>query len=60
MMTMIQRTKELEKALDAIKNGAKLLKTEYWNKTEYGVEYPQGGYFKITKTTYNKLGFHNY
>jgi hypothetical protein len=55
MMTMIQRTKELEKVLDAIKNGAKLLKTEYWNKTEYGVEYQQGGYFKITKTTYDKI-----
>jgi len=48
-------SKDLEKVLTAIKNGAKVVKKEYWNKTEYGLEYPQGGYVKISKTIYNKL-----
>jgi hypothetical protein len=47
--------KDLQVVLNAIKNGAKVVKKEYWNKTEYGVEYPGGGYFKITKTTYDKV-----
>ena len=47
--------KDLQVILNALKNGAKVVKKEYWNKTEYGIEYPTGGYIKITKTTYDKL-----
>ena len=48
-------TKDVDMVLSAIKIGAKVVKKEYWNKTEYGVEYPSGGYFKITKTIYDKV-----
>ena len=45
----------VDKIISAIKNGAKVVKKEYWNKVEYGVEYPTGGYFRITKAIYNKV-----
>jgi hypothetical protein len=47
--------KNYDKVISAIKNGAKVVKKEYWNKVEYGVEYPTGGYFRITKTLYDKV-----
>jgi hypothetical protein len=47
--------KNIDKVLIAIENGAKVVKREHWNKIEYGVEYPTGGYFKITKTIYDKV-----
>ena len=47
--------KDYDKIISAIKNGAKVVKKEYWNKVEYGVEYPTGGYFRITKTLYDKI-----
>jgi hypothetical protein len=48
-------TKDIDLVLNAIKKGGKVVKKEYWNKIEYGVEYPTGGYFKITKTIYDKV-----
>ncbi len=48
-------TKNLDVVLDAIKNGTKIVEQQFWNKTEYGVKYPEGGYFRITKTIYDKI-----
>jgi hypothetical protein len=50
---MKQRIK-LTDVLTAISKGAKLVSTKYWNKTEYGVQYNEGGYFEITENMYNK------
>lgn len=48
-------SKDYFKALLAIENGAKLVCTQLYNKVEYGIEYTTGGYYKITKTIYDKL-----
>ena len=47
--------KDYDKIISALKSGAKLIQTKLYNKIEYGVEYPTGGYFRITKTHYDKL-----
>lgn len=47
--------KDLEKIQKALNSGAVFVTREFWNKIEYGVEYPTGGYFKISKSVYNKL-----
>jgi hypothetical protein len=44
--------KDLEKTILALNNGAKLV---FDNVFGYGVEYPTGGYFKITKTIHDKI-----
>jgi hypothetical protein len=51
----LETNKEYDKIVKALKAGANVVKIEYWNKTEYGVEYPTGGYFKISKPHYNKI-----
>ena len=47
-----EKSNDLEKAKKALNNGAKIVKD---GKSGYAIEYPTGGYFKITKTIYNKL-----
>lgn len=42
---------DLTKALNALSNGAKIVE----DIKGYAIEYPSGGYFKITKTIYKKL-----
>lgn len=51
----VEVDKDYDKIITALKKGAKVIKTEYWNKVEYGVEYPTGGYFRITKRHYDKV-----
>jgi hypothetical protein len=46
---------DLNKVLTALNNGATLVENNFWNKIEYGVQYPTGGYFRISKNVYNKL-----
>ena len=51
-----EKTNDLDKAKQSIQNGAKLITETSWSgKESYAIQYPQGGYFKITKTIYNKL-----
>lgn len=33
-------------------SGAVLEKTDFYNKTEYGIKFPEGGYSRITKKIY--------
>ena len=47
-----EKSNDLEQAKKALANGAKIVKD---NKGGHAIEYPTGGYFKITKTVYNKL-----
>lgn len=47
-----EKSNDLEKVKKALINGAKIVKDD---KNGYSIEYPTGGYFKITKTIYNKL-----
>ena len=47
-----EKIKDLDKAKKALSNGAKIVKEA---KGGFAIEYPTGGYFKITKTVYNKL-----
>ena len=51
--------KNLNVVLAAIENGAKTVILTSWNQIEYGVQYPQGGYFRITKTIYDKINKNN-
>ena len=46
-----EKCNDLEKVINALSNGAKVV-TE---NNGYAIEYPEGGYFKITKTIYNKI-----
>jgi len=46
-----EKCNDLEKVINALSNGAKVV-TE---NNGYAIEYPEGGYFKITKTIYNKV-----
>lgn len=46
---------DYNKAKTALAGGAKLVTTDLYNRTDYGIEYPTGGYFKITKSLYDKL-----
>jgi hypothetical protein len=46
---------DLETTQLALKSGATLVENNFWNKIEYGVQYPTGGYFRISKNIYNKL-----
>lgn len=46
-----EKSNDLQKAKNALNNGAKIVE----DNKGYAIEYPQGGYFKITKTIYNKL-----
>jgi hypothetical protein len=48
-------SKDYFKALLVIEKGGKLISTQLYNKVEYGVQYTTGGYFRITKTIYDKL-----
>jgi hypothetical protein len=50
-----EKSNDLKKAELAIKNGAKIIIEKNNNKESYAIEYPQGGYFKITKTVYKSL-----
>jgi hypothetical protein len=50
-----EKSNDLEKVKSAIKNGAKIIVEKIKGKETYAVEYPTGGYFKISKTIYNKL-----
>ena len=47
-----EKSNDLEKVKKAISNGAKIVED---TKGGYAIEYPTGGYFKITKTVYNQL-----
>jgi len=47
-----EKVNDLDKVKKALSNGAKIVKD---GKGGFAIEYPTGGYFKITKTTYNKL-----
>lgn len=47
-----EKVNDLDKAKKALSNGAKIVKD---GKDGFAIEYPTGGYFKITKTVYNKL-----
>jgi len=47
-----EKSNDFDKAKKALSNGAKIVKD---SKGVFGIEYPSGGYFKITKTVYNKL-----
>lgn len=47
-----EKSNNFEKAKKALNNGAKIVKD---GKGGYAIEYTTGGYFKITKTIYNKL-----
>ena len=47
-----EKSNNFEKVKKALNNGAKIVKD---GKGGYAIEYPTGGYFKITKTIYNKL-----
>lgn len=47
-----EKSNDLDKAKKALNNGAKIVKD---SKGGFAIEYPTGGYFKITKTVYNKL-----
>jgi hypothetical protein len=47
-----EKSNNFEKAKKALINGAKIVED---SKCGYAIEYPTGGYFKITKTIYNKL-----
>lgn len=51
---------EAEKIKNALDSGAKLETMDFFNRTEYGVKYKEGGYFKITKTNYDKFNSKNY
>lgn len=42
---------DLTRAVNALSNGAKIVE----DIKGYAIEYPTGGYFKITKTVYKKL-----
>ena len=46
--------KDLNKVIESLSNGAVLIKTEGY-KTEYAVKHPEGGYYTITESIYNKL-----
>lgn len=47
-----EKSNDLEKAQKAISNGAKIVNDI---KGGHAIEYPTGGYFKITKSIYNKI-----
>ena len=47
-----EKSNDFDKAKKALSNGAKIVKD---GKGGYAIEYPTWGYFKITKTIYNKL-----
>jgi hypothetical protein len=47
-----EKINDLNKAKNALSNGAKIVND---NKGGFAIEYQTGGYFKITKTVYNKL-----
>lgn len=47
-----EKSNDLDKAHKAISNGAKIVQDL---KGGYAIEYPSGGYFKITKTVFNQL-----
>jgi hypothetical protein len=47
-----EKSNSLEKAKKALSDGAKKVED---GKGGYAIEYPTGGYFKITKTIYNAI-----
>jgi hypothetical protein len=46
-----EKVNDLKKAEEALNNGAKIVE----ENCGFAIEFPTGGYFKITKTVYNKL-----
>jgi hypothetical protein len=46
-----EKSNDIEQAQKAIKDGAKIVS----DNGVYAIEYPEGGYFKITKTVFKKL-----
>lgn len=47
-----EKSNDLEKVKKALSNGAKIVEDL---KGGYAIEYPTGGYFKITKSVFNQL-----
>jgi len=46
-----EKSNDIQQAQKAIKDGAKIIS----DNGVYAIEYLEGGYFKITKTVFNKL-----
>lgn len=47
-----EKCNDIEKVIKALNDGAKIVND---TKSGYAIEYPSGGYFRITQTIYNKL-----
>lgn len=47
-----EKSNDFDKAKTALNNGAKIVEDIVKG---YAIEYPTGGYFKISKSVYNKL-----
>jgi hypothetical protein len=45
----------LKEIMDEVKKGAKLEQVNLWNKVEYWIRYPQGGYHRISKRIYDAI-----
>lgn len=46
---------DLQKAIKALADGARLNTKTFGSKVEYSIEYPEGGVFFITKRLFNQL-----
>ena len=47
-----EKSNDLDKAIKALNDGAQIVID---TKGNHAIEYPTGGYFKITKSVYNQL-----
>ncbi len=47
-----EKSNDLDKAINALNNGATIVTD---SKGNYALEYPSGGYFKITISVYKKI-----
>jgi hypothetical protein len=47
-----EKSNDYDKAKKALDNGAKIVED---GKGGFAIEFPSGGFFKISKTVYNKL-----
>ena len=45
----------LKEIQNAVINGAIIQQIDFFNKTEYWIKYPQGGYHKISKRIYDSI-----
>lgn len=43
---------DLDFVQKSLSNGAVLEKTDFYNKTEYGIKFTEGGYSRVTKKIY--------